>query len=260
MPAVQMVTIEGNIGAGKTTVARHISKYMPDTKFFPAPGRSKNPYWDAFHENPKANAFAMQSWFLRERLRVYVSALRHMDTAGESVVLDFSLFSDEIFATAHFENGYMTKAEFEQYQELTRSIFALGLPPPHLTIMLLAAPSICLERSAGLERPALNEAYLRRLDELHRQRYLRDLPSVFTPPSMNCERVPATAPGLAAAPSLLTLVRNWSDLSTVKPTAIADAVMCTDPTDLDGYMEPFRAEHMDTRIAALLQTPVVSLA
>ena len=64
---VQMVTIEGNIGSGKTTVARHITSYMPDTKFFPAPGRSKNPHWDNFHANPKEHAKEMQCWFLRER-------------------------------------------------------------------------------------------------------------------------------------------------------------------------------------------------
>ena len=149
---VQMVTIEGNIGAGKTTVARHITSYMPDTKFFPAPGRSKNPHWQAFHENPQAHGFVMQTWFLRERLRVYIEALHHMDQARESVVLDFSVFSDEIFATAHYEHGYMTDTEFETYKELTRSIFALKLPPPHLTIVLHADPKVCLERSAGLER------------------------------------------------------------------------------------------------------------
>lgn len=140
--SVQMVTIEGNIGAGKTTVARHITSYMPDTKFFPAPGRRNNPHWPAFHENPKAHGFRMQTWFLLERLRVYMEALRHMDQARESVVLDFSFLSDEIFATAHYEHGYMTHAEFEMYKELTHSIFALNLPPPHLTIVLHADPKV----------------------------------------------------------------------------------------------------------------------
>ena len=256
---VQMVTIEGNIGSGKTSVARAITKYMPDTRFFAAPGRTKNPHWNAFHENPKGHALAMQSWFLRERLRVYVEALRHMAQARESVVLDFSIYSDEIFATAHFEHGYMTADEFAKYKELSASIFALKLPPPHLTIMLHAAPAVCLDRSAGLERPALDESYLHRLDELHRQRYVRDLERVFTPTWMQPMRVPRDAPGLAAAPSLLVLVRDWSDLSKVKPTAIGDAVMCTDPTDFDAWYAPFQAEGLDARVTALLHQSALAI-
>jgi len=250
---IQMVTIEGNIGSGKTTVGRHIAKYMPDTKFFPAPGRSKNPHWNAFHEDPKGNALKMQSWFLRERLRVYVEALKHMEKKSESVVLDFSVWSDEIFATAHFEHGYMTSAEYKEYQALTQAIFALRLPPPHLTIVLYAAPAVCLARVNGLERPALDERYLDRLDELHRQRYLRDVDTVFTPRWMAAQRISPDAPGLAPAPSLLTLVRDWSDLSKVKPTAIGDAVMCTDPVDYSAWYAPFKAEGVASRIAALLQ-------
>jgi len=253
MPS-QLVTIEGNIGSGKTTVAKTISSYMPDTKFFPAPGRSKNPYWDRFHQDPKANALAMQCWFLRERLKVYLAALRHIEHTKESAVLDFSLWSDEAFATSHYECGYMTTDEFATYQGLSRAIFALKLPPPHLTIVLHAKPEVCLQRAVGLERPKLSEAYLRRLDELHRERYLRDLDTVFTPRWLQSQRVPLDAPGLAPAPSLQTLVRDWSDLSAVKPVAIGDAVMCTEPTDLDAWFAPFRAKGNAERVAAVLDS------
>ena len=247
-----MVTIEGNIGSGKTTVARHITNYMPDTKFFPAPGRAKNPHWKSFHEDPAGHALEMQSWFLRERLRVYTDALKHMEEARESVVLDFSIWSDEIFATAHHEHGYMTAAQFAQYKALSDEIFALNLPPPHLTIVLHADAGICLRRSAGLERPVLDEPYLQRLDELHRERYLRDLDTVFTPKWMEAVRMPVDSPGLAPAPSLLTLVRDWSDLTKVKPTAIGDAVLCTDPVDLTSWFAPYRANREPERLATLL--------
>ena len=252
----QLVTIEGNIGSGKTTCARAVANYMPDTKFFPAPGRSKNPYWAAFHENPEKHALVMQKWFLRERFKVYVEALRHMEKTGESAVLDFSIFSDEIFATAHYEHGYMTSEEFGKYQELSQAIFALGLPPPHLTIVLHADAAVCLERSADLERPRLDERYLSRLDELHSFKFLRDFPTVFTPPAMHSKRVPPSAPGLYAAPSLLTLVRNWSDLSKVRPTAIGDAVLCTEPSDFNSWMETYRAEGNAERVAELLRASV----
>ena len=92
----QLVTIEGNVGTGKTTIARKIASYMPDTAFFPAPDPESNPHWAAFQEQPSQNALAMQLWFLRERLRVYVAALSHLQQQRESVILDFSIWSDHV--------------------------------------------------------------------------------------------------------------------------------------------------------------------
>ena len=71
----QMVTIEGAPAVGKSTIARKVAAYMPDTKLFPAPDPEKNPHLHAFFKAPKEHALAMQLWFLRERLRVYVDAL-----------------------------------------------------------------------------------------------------------------------------------------------------------------------------------------
>ena len=107
----QMVTIEGNIGTGKTTIAKRMARHMPDTAFFPAPEPAANPHWSAFEANPAAHALPMQLWFLRERLRVYVAALAHMERTRESVLLDFSVWSDLIFTQAHFEQGHLTSDE-----------------------------------------------------------------------------------------------------------------------------------------------------
>mmetsp|Transcript_14443 Transcript_14443/g.33028 ORF Transcript_14443/g.33028 Transcript_14443/m.33028 type:complete len:256 (-) Transcript_14443:72-839(-) len=249
----QLVTVEGIIGAGKTTVARHIASTMPDTRFFPAPGRSSNPHWNDFHLCPEQHALAMQCWFLRERLRVYTDALAHMRQTKESVVLDFSLWSDEAFAISHYENGFMRADELEAYTRLMRRIDALGLPPPHLTIVLHAAPEVCLRRAEGLERPMLSEAYLARLDELHRQRFVRDLGKVFTPRWLRSQRVAEETPGLAAAPSAMTLVRDWSDLSKVRPTGVVDAVMSTPPVELGAWLEPMKQGGFAEGVAAILR-------
>ena len=84
---------------------------------------------------------------------------------------------------------------------------------------------------------------------------LRDLDRVHTPKWLQAKRVAPDAPGLAAAPSLMILVRDWSDLSKVKPTEIGDAVMCTDPArgGLEAWIAPFRASGVAERLAALLE-------
>lgn len=174
----QMVTIEGNIGSGKTTIAKHIANYMPDTEFFTAPSRTSNPHYPGYLKSPKDHAFAMQCWFLRSRLRIYVSALEHMERTQESVILDFSIWSDIIFATSHRNSGTMTQAEYEEYLALYDQIIKLALPPPHLSIILEASPRICRQRSeqarAAKGLPPLDEEYLDQLHELFRQRWLRE--------------------------------------------------------------------------------------
>ena len=69
-----------------------------------------------------------------------------MERTRQSVILDFSIWSDIIFATKHREDGYLTAAQFEVYAQIESDIGALGLPPPHLAIVLQAEPCVCLQR------------------------------------------------------------------------------------------------------------------
>lgn len=239
--AIQLVTIEGNIGTGKTTIASHVAKYMPAMKFFAAPEPEDNPHYTNFLSQPKEHALAMQSWFLRERCRVYIRALRFMAEQRQSVILDFSVWSDTIFATKHCEDGFMTPAQFAEYKQLESSIHALNLPPPHLSIVLHATPDICLERSESsrtrkISKPRLE--HLQRLDELYDQRWLRDLDKAFKLRFVQDKRPPLSAAegGLPAAPSLMVLVRDWSDLTRIKASAITDAVMSTPPVPLEQWL------------------------
>jgi len=180
---VQLVTIEGNIGTGKSTLASHVAQYMPTMRFMAAPEPEENPHWAAFIASPTQPGLAltMQCWLLRARARVYLRALRHIEEARESVILDFSIWSDLIFATKHHEDGLLSAAEFERYQQLAREIYALQLPPPHLSIVLQATPEICLQRCQSNDKRTRKPdlAHLHRLDELYEQRWLRELPKAY---------------------------------------------------------------------------------
>jgi deoxyadenosine/deoxycytidine kinase len=90
----KLVTIEGNIGSGKTTIARMVANYMPDSRFFPAPENSANPHWPAYLAAPKQHALAMQTWFLLARLHVYNAAIAHMEHKRERCAAPFYLAHD----------------------------------------------------------------------------------------------------------------------------------------------------------------------
>ena len=70
---VQLVTIEGNIGTGKTTIAKHVAKYMPNMHFIGSPSPADNPHWAPFKASPADHAWPMQRHFLLERLRTYLA-------------------------------------------------------------------------------------------------------------------------------------------------------------------------------------------
>ena len=89
------------------------------------------------------------------------------------------------------------------------------------------------------------------MDALYQQRWLRDLDHVYTPQRwLQSKRVGGKDPGLPAAPSLLILARDWNVLEHVRPTAIADAVYCTEPCDFEAWVAPFRASDAEALATA----------
>ena len=50
-------------------------------------------------------------------------------------------------------------------------------------------------------------------------------------------------------------MRDWSDLTLTKPSAIADAVMCTPPTPLETWLAGFKAAATAERTGSLLEEP-----
>ena len=189
-----------------------------------------------------------------------------MEMTHESVILDFSLWSDVIFAYNHHDNGYLTDDQLEQYLLVSREILGLRLPPPHLSILLQTSPGICAQRAqASATRSAqrrmsqeshdssafLGEAYMRAVDELYQHRWLHAIDRVCSP-KMAERRIAPSKARLPAAPSLLILVRDWSNPDSIKPTQIADVMYCTEPTNLDAWLGPFASGGQAARVQAVL--------
>ena len=61
------ITIEGNIGAGKTTLAHLLSRHFNARLILEQ--FADNPFLAKFYENPKQNAFPLELFFMAERYK-----------------------------------------------------------------------------------------------------------------------------------------------------------------------------------------------
>lgn len=76
----QLVIVEGNISAGKSTLCRDLATLLGYALFL-EPTQS-NPFLASFYKDPPRWALRMQIWLLKQRFRTYLEAIRHILTTG----------------------------------------------------------------------------------------------------------------------------------------------------------------------------------
>jgi len=122
------IAIEGNIGAGKTTLAQHLAPYINALlileKF------EDNPFLPYFYKDMDEYAFPMELFFLSERVQ-QLKKLNSSSLFSNYIIADFSIYKSFIFARTTLK---------EWKFELFRRIFNLmepGVPHPHLIIHIV---------------------------------------------------------------------------------------------------------------------------
>jgi len=105
------ITIEGNIGAGKTTLAhmlaRHFNARLILEQF------ADNPFLKKFYENPAQNAFPLELFFMAERYK-QLKELVHTADLFQSVTISDYLFTKCLL----FAKINLPDEEFRLYQKL----------------------------------------------------------------------------------------------------------------------------------------------
>eukprot|EP00040_Diaphanoeca_grandis_P007796 m.42340 g.42340 ORF g.42340 m.42340 type:complete len:361 (-) comp19079_c0_seq1:561-1643(-) len=160
----KLITIEGNIGVGKTYLGTELAKSL-GYKVMLEPV-AKNPYLEKFYADPKQYALKLQIWIYRQRYRTYIDAVHHIITTGQGVILDRSVFSDVIFADANLLEGNISREGYDHYIQL-RTQSLSKLPWPHITVVLLASPELCSSRIAQRSRSCESSIPLAYLKLLH---------------------------------------------------------------------------------------------
>jgi deoxyguanosine kinase len=105
------ITIEGNIGAGKTTLANLLSKRLNARLILEE--FADNPFLPKFYENPKQYAFPLELFFMAERFKQLKDMLHTNDMFQSVTVSDYLFTKCLLFAKVNLPDE-----EFRLYQKL----------------------------------------------------------------------------------------------------------------------------------------------
>lgn len=107
----EYICVEGNIGAGKTTIAQMLSDRLGATLVLEA--FEENPFLPIFYKDPERFAFPVELHFLMERHRQLKDELSNLNLFSKAIVADYSPQKSLIFARQTLEDR-----EFRLFQGL----------------------------------------------------------------------------------------------------------------------------------------------
>jgi deoxyadenosine/deoxycytidine kinase len=158
------LAIAGNIGVGKSTLTRMLSRRLGWEAVYEAV--DENPYLADFYQDMRRWSFHSQIFFLSRRLAHYREIL---DRAGY-VIQDRSVYEDaEIFARNLYLQGQMHDRDYDCYDALYQAIVTI-LPAPDLVIYLRASVPTLMKRIALRGRDfeqGISPSYIERLNQLY---------------------------------------------------------------------------------------------
>ena len=134
------IGLAGNIGVGKTTFTKLLSKRLKWTPFFESV--SDNPYLSDFYSNMKRWSFNLQIYFLHKRFEMH----QKMSASPMSVIQDRTIYEDlEIFARNLYQLGELPQRDWDNYRGLFK-VMTSYLKKPDLIIYLKADTDTLLSR------------------------------------------------------------------------------------------------------------------
>jgi deoxyguanosine kinase len=124
------ITIEGNIGAGKTTLAHLLSKHFNARLILEE--FADNPFLPKFYENQQLYAFPLELFFMAERYKQLKDLLQTKDMFQHVTISDYLFTKCLLFAKVN-----LPTEEFRLYQKLFDIISPL-IKQPDILIYLHA--------------------------------------------------------------------------------------------------------------------------
>ena len=124
----QFIAIEGNIGAGKTTLCKMLERDFQCRLVLEE--FADNPFLAYFYENPERYAFPVELFFLTERHKQLQENLIQKDLFQETVVADYYFVKTLLFA-----KNNLNPEEYRLFQRIFHILNA-AFPKPDILVYL----------------------------------------------------------------------------------------------------------------------------
>jgi len=158
--SIDYLVIEGNIGAGKTTLAKMLSVDLNSKLILE--GFSDNPFLPKFYSDPAKYSFPLELSFLAERYSQLKTDLASRDLFHELTIMDYYFMKSLIFA-----QNTLAPDEYNLYRKFFDIIYD-RLPRPDLYVYLHVSENKLIEniRQRGRDyEQSIEISYLKTIRE-----------------------------------------------------------------------------------------------
>lgn len=178
-----IITVEGNIGCGKSTFIKACTEalrargldivpvYEPVSDWTAITNPAGESMFDLYYKDKAKYAYVFQSHVLLSRVASVMKALR--ENPGAVLLCERSIFTDyEIFAKVLHESGDINEMEWNVYNAWHAHVREVFGQPIAGTIYLRATPETCMQRIQRRNRQSedkIDEAYIVGLHKKHEQ-------------------------------------------------------------------------------------------
>lgn len=128
--AGKFITIEGNIGAGKTTLCQLLQRELGGQLILEQ--FAENPFLPKFYRDRSKYAFPLELSFLAERFKQLKEILNTGDLFSDYMISDYLFIKSKLFARVNLPDD-----EYHLYETLFDIIYP-NLPEPDLVVYLHA--------------------------------------------------------------------------------------------------------------------------
>ena len=158
------IAIAGNIGSGKTTLTKMLSKHYAWSPLFEPV--DFNPYLEDFYKDMQRWSFNLQIYFLNKRFKDVVAISR----SEETIIQDRTIFEDaRIFAPNLHSMGMMSDRDFANYTDLFDLMMSLVKLPDLMIYIRSSIPNLVsqIEKRGRDFEKTMRIDYLQGLNELY---------------------------------------------------------------------------------------------
>ena len=131
------IAVAGNIGSGKTTLTKMLSKHYGWKQYLEPV--AENPYIDDYYKDISRWALNMEVFYLKQRFK----NLLEIQHSKETVIQDRTIFEGVyVFAANNRAKGHMDERDYETYMELFESMMEVVKMPELMIYLRSSVPHL----------------------------------------------------------------------------------------------------------------------